>query len=168
MGRRRRSEHLIELGHRRIGFCGSSERFEHVQARMHAWRAALESAGLEPGPVAFGDPGPLFDDDVTAIVFTSDLLAAAGLGAARERGIAVPDELSIIGFDDSPLAALASPPLTSVRVDYAEFGEAAAAALLAAIDRRGRVPGLPRRRRRSSCVRASTVSAPAAARPRGS
>ena len=166
MGRRRRSEHLIELGHRRIGFCGSSERFEHVQARMHAWRAALESDGLEPGPVAFGDPGPLFDDDVTAIVFTSDLLAAAGLGAARERGIAVPDELSIIGFDDSPLAALASPPLTSVRVDYAEFGEAAAAALLAAIDRepvpafRGAPPEL--------VVRASTVSAPAAARPRGS
>ena len=133
-------EHLIELGHRRIGFCGSSERFEHVQARMHAWREALESAGLEPGPVAFGDPGPLLDDDVTAIVFTSDLLAAAGLGAARERGIAVPDELSIIGFDDSPLAALASPPLTSVRVDYAEFGEAAAAALLAAIAGRRRPP----------------------------
>ena len=126
-------EHLLELGHRRIGFCGSSERFEHVQARMHAWREALESAGLEPGPVAFGDPGALFDDGVTAIVFTSDLLAAAGLGAARGRGIAVPGELSIVGFDDSPLAALASPPLTSVRVDYAEFGEAAAAALMAAI-----------------------------------
>ena len=64
---------------------------------------------------------------------TSDLLAAAGLAAARERGIAVPGDLSITGFDDSPLAALASPPLTSVRIDYAQFGEAAAAALLAAI-----------------------------------
>jgi DNA-binding LacI/PurR family transcriptional regulator len=45
----------------------------------------------------------------------------------------VPDDLSIVGFDDSPLAALSSPPLTSVRVDYAAFGDAAAAALLAAI-----------------------------------
>jgi DNA-binding LacI/PurR family transcriptional regulator len=45
----------------------------------------------------------------------------------------VPGELSLTGFDDSPLAALASPPLTSVRIDYAQFGEAAAAALLAAI-----------------------------------
>jgi DNA-binding LacI/PurR family transcriptional regulator len=61
------------------------------------------------------------------------VLAAASLAAARERGIAVPEQLSITGFDDSPLAALASPPLTSVRVDYADFGAAAAATLLAAI-----------------------------------
>ena len=63
----------------------------------------------------------------------SDALAAAALAAARERGLAVPGDLSVTGFDDSPLAALSAPPLTSVRVDYAEFGEAAAAALLAAI-----------------------------------
>ena len=125
-------EHLVALGHRRIGFCGSSERYEHVQARLRVWREALAGAGLEPGPVAFGQP-PL-DGDVTAIVTTGDVLAAAALGAARERGIGVPGDLSITGFDDSPLAALASPPLTSVRIDYAQFGEAAAAALLAAID----------------------------------
>jgi DNA-binding LacI/PurR family transcriptional regulator len=53
--------------------------------------------------------------------------------AARARGLDVPDDLSVTGFDDSPLAALASPALTSVRVDYAEFGEAATVALLAAI-----------------------------------
>jgi DNA-binding LacI/PurR family transcriptional regulator len=126
-------EHLIGLGHRRIGFCGSSERFEHIQARLQVWRETLEGAGLEPGPVAFGDPRPLLDEDVTAIVHASDVLAAGGLAAARERGIDVPGELSLTGFDDSPLAALASPPLTSVRIDYAQFGEAAAAALLAAI-----------------------------------
>ena len=124
-------EHLAALGHRRIGFCGTSERYEHVQARLRVWREALAAAGLEPGPVAFGEP-PL-GADVTAVVNTSDVLAAAALGAARERGIDVPGDLSITGFDDSPLAALASPPLTSVRIDYAQFGEAAAAALLAAI-----------------------------------
>jgi DNA-binding LacI/PurR family transcriptional regulator len=152
-------EHLIGLGHRRIGFCGSSERLEHVQARLRAWRATLSAAGLEPGPVAFGDAARPLGDDVTAIVYASDMLAAAGLAAARERGIAVPAELSITGFDDSHLAALASPPITSVRVDYAEFGEAAAAALLAVIDRkpvpafRGAPPEL--------AVRASTVRPPA-------
>jgi DNA-binding LacI/PurR family transcriptional regulator len=158
-------EHLVELGHRRIGFCGSSERFEHVQARLAVWRETLATAGLEPGPVAFGEPGPLLDMDVTAIVFTSDLLAAAGLAGARGRGIVVPDELSIIGFDDSPLAALASPPLTSVRVDYAEFGEAAAAALLAAIG--GEAPPPFRGAAPELVVRRSTVS-PLAARPRDS
>jgi DNA-binding LacI/PurR family transcriptional regulator len=126
-------EHLVALGHRRIAFCGGSERFEHVQARLRVWRETLTAAGLEPGPVAFGDPRPLLGDGVTAIVHASDVLAAAGLAAAREHGIDVPGELSLTGFDDSPLAALASPPLTSVRIDYAQFGEAAATALLAAI-----------------------------------
>ena len=61
------------------------------------------------------------------------MLAAGALAEARERGLAVPGDLALTGFDDSPLAALSSPPLTSVRIDYAQFGEAAAAALLAAI-----------------------------------
>jgi LacI family repressor for deo operon, udp, cdd, tsx, nupC, and nupG len=123
-------EHLIELEHRRIGFCGAGERLEYVQARLRVWRETLAAAGLEPGPVAYGDPAPLLEAGVTAIVCTSDVLAVAGLAAARERG----RDVAITGFDDSPVAALASPPLTSVRIDYAEFGEAAAAALLAAIE----------------------------------
>jgi DNA-binding LacI/PurR family transcriptional regulator len=118
-------EHLTALGHRRIGFCGSDERLEHVQARLRVWRETLGG----DGPVVFGDPVALLAEDVTAIVHTSDVLAAAAQVAARERGA----EVSITGFDDSPRAVLASPPLTSVRIDYGQFGEAAAAALLAAI-----------------------------------
>jgi DNA-binding LacI/PurR family transcriptional regulator len=125
-------DHLLELGHRSIGFVGGPAHYEHVQAREAVWRASLEDAGVEPGPVAH-EPGMLFDGSVTAIVHTSDGLAATALGAAREQGVSVPGKLSITGFDDSPLAALAAPPLTSVRVDYASFGEGAAAALLAAI-----------------------------------
>jgi DNA-binding LacI/PurR family transcriptional regulator len=125
-------DHLLELGHRSIGFVGGPAHYEHVQAREAVWRASLEDAGVEPGPVAH-EPGMLFDGSVTAIVHTSDGLAATALSAARERGVSVTRELSITGFDDSPLAALAAPPLTSVRVDYASFGEGAAAALLAAI-----------------------------------
>jgi DNA-binding LacI/PurR family transcriptional regulator len=124
-------EHLLALGHRDIGFVGGPPHLEHVQARLAVWRETLEAAGVQPGPVAHGPE--LFDGNVTAIVHTSDVLAVAGLAAAREWGIAVPGQLSITGFDDSPLAALASPAITSVRIDYAGFGEAAASALLAAI-----------------------------------
>ena len=131
-GMRLVAEHLLELGHRSVGFVGGPADYEHVQARLGMWRDTLTAAGVDPGPVAHR-PGELFDGRVTAIAHTSDGLAAAGLAAARERGIAVPGDLSITGFDDSPLAALSAPPVTSVRVDYAGFGEGAAAALLASI-----------------------------------
>jgi LacI family transcriptional regulator, repressor for deo operon, udp, cdd, tsx, nupC, and nupG len=125
--------HLVERGHERIGFLGGRARYEFEQARLEAWRVELARAGQEPGPVAFGDPAAALAERPTALVCTSDALAAVALAAARERGLAVPGELAITGFDDSSLAALSSPPLTSVRIDYAQFGEAAAAALLAAI-----------------------------------
>ena len=104
------------------------------------WIGWFATVSWLPGPVVHAEAGEAATASLlaaerppTAIVYGSDLLAAAGLAAARSRGIAVPGELSITGFDDSPLAALASPPLTSVRIDYAQFGEAAAATLLAAI-----------------------------------
>jgi len=155
------TEHLIALGHERIGFVGGAPQLEHVQARLAVWRETLAAAGLEPGPVAYGGAEPLLDapERPGAIVFGSDMLAAAGLAAARERGISVPDELSLTGFDDSPVAALASPPLTSVRVDYAQFGEAAATTLLAAIA--GEQPPALRGAEPELVVRASTARAQA-------
>ena len=123
-------EHLLELGHRAIGFVGGPEHYEHVQARLAVWRNTLGAAGVEPGPVRHA---PRLLDGVTAIVTSSDVLATTLLAEARERGIAVPGALSLTGFDDSPLAALGSPSLTSVRIDYAGFGASAAAQLLATI-----------------------------------
>lgn len=133
-------EHLVSLGHERIGFLGGGKTYEHVQRRLWRWREALRAAGLPSGPVvhAGGDSnaaaGRVLEDGPTAVTCTSDTLALALVAAARGRGLAVPEDLSVIGFDDSVLAALSSPALTSVRVDYAEFGAAAAAALLARID----------------------------------
>ena len=134
-GMRMVTEHLLALGHRKIGFVGAAPHLEHVQTRLATWRATLEAVGVRPGPVAHApeEMAAMLGAGVSAIVHTSDGLAAATLAAARERGLAVPGDLSIAGFDDSPLAALASPPLTSVRVDYAEFGESATTALLAAL-----------------------------------
>jgi DNA-binding LacI/PurR family transcriptional regulator len=131
--------HLRELGHERIGFLGGPAEYEHVQVRLARWReAAGEAAGravhARPEHVAAAARAVLAGAPaLTAVVCTSDPLAMAVVAAAREAGLAVPQDLSVAGFDDSPLAALASPALTSVRVDYGEFGAAAAAALLAAI-----------------------------------
>jgi len=133
-------EHLVALGHERIAFLGGPEAYEHVQRRLARWRDAIAAAGLESGPVAFanGELGAavagVFAGDPTAVVCTSDTLALALVSAARARRMSVPGDLSVTGFDDSLLAALSSPALTSVRVDYAEFGSAATAALLAALN----------------------------------
>jgi DNA-binding LacI/PurR family transcriptional regulator len=75
----------------------------------------------------------------SAIVCASDALAIEAIAAAQSAGLGVPSDLSVVGFDDSALAAFAVPSLTSVRIDYVEFGEAAALALLACIAG-GRVP----------------------------
>jgi DNA-binding LacI/PurR family transcriptional regulator len=123
--------HLCELGHARIGFLGGAPAHEHVQARLERWRAA---AGADAGPAVLGGAAEeMLRAAPSAVVCTSDRLALALVQAAREQGREVPGDLSVVGFDDSPLAALAAPALTSVRVDYAEFGAAAADALLAAI-----------------------------------
>ncbi len=132
-------EHLLAFGHERIGFLGGAAEHEHVQSRLARWS---EAAGPAAGPVAHARPENVAEaarsviaggDRPSAVVCTSDALALAVVGVARDAGLSVPADLSVVGFDDSPLAALASPALTSVRVDYAEFGAAAAGALLAAI-----------------------------------
>ncbi len=138
-------EHLLALGHERIGFLGGAAEHEHVQARLAHFR---EAAGPAAGPVVHARPEAVAEAARAviagggakgaaarpgAVVCTSDALGLAVVGAARDAGLSVPSDLSVVGFDDSPLAALASPALTSVRVDYAEFGAAAAGALLAAI-----------------------------------
>jgi DNA-binding LacI/PurR family transcriptional regulator len=135
-------DHLVSLGHERIGFLGGGESYEHVQRRLLRWREAVQAAGLTPGPVAHagGDStaaaaaAAVLDSNPTAVVCASDTLALALIAEARARGLAVPEDLSVTGFDDSVLAALSLPALTSVRVDYAEFGAAAAEALLASIE----------------------------------
>lgn len=133
--------HLASLGHERISFFGARADYEHVQVRLERWRGALTGAGVAEGLVVHADDdfaaaaaaAVVLADEPTAVVCASDALALALVVAARERGLDVPRDLSVTGFDDSPLAALCVPPLSSVRVDYAEFGEAAAGALLAEI-----------------------------------
>jgi LacI family transcriptional regulator, repressor for deo operon, udp, cdd, tsx, nupC, and nupG len=136
-------EHLISLGHERIGFVGGLESHEHVRARRRIWRATLRKAGLPAGPAACADGADptgaaataavLLDPlAVTAIAFTTDMLALTGIAVARELGRSVPGDLSVTGLDDSPLATPSG--VTTVRIDYTGLGEGAAAHLIALID----------------------------------
>lgn len=119
------TDHLIALGHRRIGLIAGATDYELSGWRVTGWRAALAEAGLADDLLAPGN----FDyasgraaansllaaaDPPTAIIGSSDQMAIATLEYARERGLRVPEDLSIISFDDTPVARFASPPLTAV------------------------------------------------------
>ncbi len=147
VGVREAVRHLLSLGHQRIAFVGGTPGYVHSASRLAAWRQAHRQAGVTPGRVETGDftvaggavaTARLLDGPgrPTAIVYANDLMAIAGMSIAAQRGVDVPGELSIVGFDDIALAAHMNPPLTTVRQDVLTWGRAAAAALLALIDDR--------------------------------
>jgi LacI family transcriptional regulator len=120
------TEHLIGLGHRRIAFISGSAEYSLSQWRVDGWRSAMKTAGLtDAGLLAGGDftfasgeraAGFLLGlpDPPTAIIASSDQMALAVLHVARARRLSVPAELSLISFDDTPIARFAVPPLTSI------------------------------------------------------
>jgi LacI family transcriptional regulator len=120
------TEHLVELGHRRIGFISGSDEYSLSQWRVDGWRSAMKAAGLSSaGLLAKGDftfaSGEIaarhllgLAEPPTAIIASSDQMALATLEVARDLGLAVAADLSLISFDDTPIARFAVPPLTSV------------------------------------------------------
>ncbi|MCS5717281.1 LacI family transcriptional regulator [Herbiconiux sp. CPCC 205763] len=135
------AQHLIDLGHRRIAHVIGPRRMLHATRRNGAFAATLEAAGLPADLVIETDftaaqgasaTEALLDlaDPPTAIVYGNDPMAIAGIGVAHERGLNLPGDLSITGFDDSELARYVYPALTSVRTDPLAWGEAAARTLL--------------------------------------
>ncbi|WP_250008098.1 LacI family DNA-binding transcriptional regulator [Actinoplanes sp. M2I2] len=142
-GGRSATEHLISLGHQRIGLIEGPRSLLCSRARLDGYRAALESAGMrvdrrliEPGDFSheggFAAAQRLLerDDPPTAIFASSDQMALGVYEAARLKGIRVPDELSVVGFDDLPEARWSSPPLTTVRQPLADMGGLAARTVL--------------------------------------
>jgi DNA-binding LacI/PurR family transcriptional regulator len=139
-------QHLVALGHRNIAHVSGPTEFVHSLSRRTAWASAVLDAGLPPGPCITADfsaqggasaTSALLDleEPPTAIVYANDLMAIAGMSTAIGRGIGVPDQLSVTGFDDAPLSAYIQPALTSVRTDVVGWGHAAATRLLAIVDR---------------------------------
>lgn len=143
------TQHLIDLGHTRIGLIGEDTvpvfEFEVPGLRLAGHRRALERAGIVPDPqlVTFGefavdggyeafDRLSAMDDPPTAVFALADEMAFGALQRARELGIDVPGDVSIIGVDDHPLAAVVG--LTTIRQDVSEQGAHAARAVLAALD----------------------------------
>ena len=129
------TEHLVGLGHRRVGFLAGRPGLWCSRARLDGYRAGLESAGLtvDPELIAPGDfdyasgfaggTGLLqLDRPPTAVFAASDEIALGVYEAVRQQALRVPEDLSIVGFDDLPQARWASPPLTTVRQPLAEMG----------------------------------------------
>jgi len=143
--------HLLRLGHRRIAVIDRSVAMLCSRARIDGYRAALESAGVkvDPALIATGNfhhiggyqaARGLFElpDPPTAIFAGSDEQAFGVAEAARVTGRRIPEDLSVVGFDDLPISRWVSPPLTTVRQPLAEMGRTAAEMLLTMID--GREP----------------------------
>jgi len=130
-------EHLVALGHRDIAHVSGPTELVHSVSRRTAWARAISDAGLQPAPCITADfsaegganaTNALLDLDEppTAIVYANDLMAIAGMSTAVSRGVEVPGQLSVTGFDDTPLSAYIQPALTTVRTDVVGWGAAAA------------------------------------------
>ncbi|MBF8377306.1 LacI family DNA-binding transcriptional regulator [Alicyclobacillus mali] len=139
--------HLLNLGHRRIGFLGGASDLVVTMDRVAGYRNALVDYGVEPDPRLevssfFLEQGGYLgmmrllaiSDRPTAVLCADDVLAFGGMRAAHELGFEVPRDLAIVGFNDIRLAELAHPALTSVRVHMHELGVRSAGLLLEEID----------------------------------
>jgi LacI family repressor for deo operon, udp, cdd, tsx, nupC, and nupG len=130
--------HLVALGHRRIGLITGPERFLPVRRRLDGYRAGIAAQGLEElvelslfgVEGGYAAAGRLLDRGATGILCGSDLMALGAIRAARFRGHAVPGDVSVIGFDDSPLMAYTDPPLTTLHQPVREMSVAAVRALI--------------------------------------
>ena len=141
-GGRSAAQHLLGLGHRAVAAIGGSRSHLYSQARLDGFRSGLQAASdAVLVDTAWADwrredataaAARILDraDRPTAIFSCSDLMAIGVYDAARERGLAVPGDLSVVGFDDLPEAGWTSPPLTTVRQPIADLGAAAVRMLL--------------------------------------
>jgi DNA-binding LacI/PurR family transcriptional regulator len=188
-GARAAAQHVVDLGHRRVAIVTVAiaeppgmvddpvlAAVGHPQRqRMLGWLDALEDVDVHPAVVQVAANGDdeateaartvlLAEPRPTAVLCFSDVLGLGVLTVAEELGLAVPADLSVIGFDDSPVARRTRPALTTVRQDVATKGRLAAAALVSAIEHRRSGTKAPVRHRTiptELIVRQSTAPAPA-------
>lgn len=127
-------QHLLDLGHRQIAIVTGTLRGINACWRYDTWRKTLLEHGLEPGPAAEGDftttqsavetgheaMRRLLDESqpFTAVIVANDAMTIGALHAIRERGLQVPDDISLVSYDDAPFARFLDPPLTTVAFDF--------------------------------------------------
>ncbi len=142
------TQHLLDLGHRRIGFIkGCLPSAARAEERLTGYRQALRAAGIEP------DPSLVIESEVnqnagyqamqqllalaeppTAVVNHNDVLAVGAMHAIRAAGLSIPGDVSVVGYDDTASSAHLEPPLTTIRFSRIEMGRQAAAILFRAIE----------------------------------
>jgi DNA-binding LacI/PurR family transcriptional regulator len=175
LGGRAATRHLLELGHRRIAMISGPDHVLCCRARVDGYRSALEAAGVPVEPALVRRVNLCHEDGRTAghdllrrpdrptAIFTAnDVLAIGVYRAAREEGLRIPEDLSVVGFDDLPVARWVGPPLTTVRQPLTEMAEAAARLVLE-LGREQEERAATRMELATSLVVRSSTAAPAAA-----
>lgn len=152
-GARRATSHLLQLGHRTVHHIAGPRQSLAGSRRVAGWLGALKEQGASAPEALYGDWEPhsgyeaglvLADDpDVTAILAGNDPMAFGVLRALHDRGRRVPQDVSVIGFDDIPEAGYAIPPLSTVRPDFSEMGRRTISVLVGQI-RSGELPRMMR------------------------
>ncbi|MBB6547657.1 LacI family DNA-binding transcriptional regulator [Nonomuraea rubra] len=143
-GARLATRHLLDQGHDTVWHVSGPHDWLETEGRLEGWRAALEEAGRPvPEPLA-GDWSPRAGyeagkslaamDGVTAVFAANDQMALGVLRALSEKGVKVPQQISVVGFDDIPESEFFSPPLTTVRQDFDVVGRHCIEVLLRQID----------------------------------
>jgi LacI family transcriptional regulator len=167
-GAKQATEHLLQLGHRRIGAIAGAEGWYATEERLLGFRAALAGAGILPDTelIQYSDwrtpSGETaaaeilsHPDPPTAIFAFNDNVAIGALNAARRLGFAVPDDVSIVGFDDTFQSKIVWPQLTTVRQPLQELGRTGVSLLMRLLDGQ-RVEALRMELSTTLVVRAST------------
>ncbi|WP_120521239.1 LacI family DNA-binding transcriptional regulator [Arthrobacter celericrescens] len=136
--------HLLDLGHTSIAHISGPPDWIDAAARTEGWRHTLAGAGLAPGPLLQGDwsAGSGYraglelaaSAQATAVFAANDQMALGALRAFSEAGLRVPEDMSVVGFDDQPEAAYFVPPLTTVNQGFKELGARCIGMLLADIE----------------------------------
>jgi LacI family transcriptional regulator len=145
-GARKAIRHLADLGHRRIAYIAGDERLASARDRRHAYIETMAQCGLgsDPSLIVPGDFSQnrgfaatmellALADPPTAIFAANDMSAFGAIAAIREAGMRVPDDISVVGFDDIPAAAQFYPALTTIRQPLHQIGRSAVNTLLALI-----------------------------------
>lgn len=134
LGARMATTHLLSLGHHTVWHIAGPETWLEAAGRERGWRDALDMVGAPQPELLRGDWSPQSGFDaglellrkpgVTAVFVANDQMALGALRAFREAGIRVPEDVSVVGFDDVPESAFFAPPLTTVRQDFGAVGRA--------------------------------------------
>lgn len=162
------TRHLLDLGHETVWHIAGPRDFLEAQERVDGWRLTLESAGAKvPEPLEGDwsartgyDLGRRLSRDaaVTAVFVANDQMALGALRAMHEAGRRIPEQVSIVGFDDIPEAAYFTPPLTTVRQDFDDMGSRGVRLLMDIIEGRERT-SQGSKARPDLIVRGSTTAA---------